>query len=399
MRPHKASPLIEPEPINKYRYVESTAECVCMMNGSVTTSSDWNGLIDDAIRTGDPWVSNFKITRVHWLLSNALAEELGDNVGANFHSWAIWGSRKAGVTIRQADRDQASRDATIVAGIVGGLVGVATGWGMSRATSIGLPTSLAIWVLTGIVCGGISGWFLARYTRVRAAKLILQGNRIVLDDIGRVTASYLDFLRRGREDTGDNNGDNASAAEFAKWRASLRPGKSEDDGQDLLGRAFACYEAARTSNDLKTKHEQAYFGNCLAVLHEHYRLQPIIARSLPFLISRCVTQRLMTYSVGETQLAVHDDVPPLSETPFPPTLIDIDSTELRVFLHGDSGWDVGRDQLINTKANDWRDLHQRMGYIVNLFRTRHLSPDVVASPYDDEQLSDIANGKLPQQPW
>ncbi|WP_184302187.1 hypothetical protein [Aporhodopirellula rubra] len=358
----------------------------------VKSMMNWSHEIDDAIQTSDPRLSNFKITRLHWLLSNALSEELGHDVGANFHSWAVWGSRKAGVTIRQADRDQASRDATIVAGIVGGLVGVVVGWAVARTSTISLPTSIMTWVTIGTITGGICGWLLARYTRVRAASLILRGNRIVLDDIGRVTASYLNFLSRSRSLP-------AETADFASWRASLRPGKSEDDGQDLLARAFSCYEQARTSDDAKTKHEQTYFGNCLAVLHEHYRLQPIIARSLPFLISRCVTQRLMTYSVGETQLAVHDDVPPLDETTFPPTLMKIQSIELGEFLHGSHGWDVGRDQLTDTKAHAWTDLHQRMGYIVNLFRTRHLSPDVVASPYDDDQLSDIAEGKLPQQPW
>jgi len=40
-------------------------------------------------------------------------------------SWAVWGSRKAGVTIRQEDLDSAIRDAFVVAGGVGVATGVA----------------------------------------------------------------------------------------------------------------------------------------------------------------------------------------------------------------------------------------------------------------------------------
>ncbi|MGC4002687.1 MAG: hypothetical protein QM811_05935 [Pirellulales bacterium] len=137
----------------------------------------------------------------------------------------------------------------------------------------------------------------------------------------------------------------------------------------------------------------------MAVLHEHYRLQPYIDKSLPFLISKCVTQRLMTYGVGSAQLAVNEDVPPLGETPFPPTLTTIASPELRTFLEGPAGWDVSRGRLTDTKACDWRNLRQRMGYIVNLFRTRHLHADVVASPYTPEQSQAIANGTIPARPW
>jgi hypothetical protein len=47
----------------------------------------------------------------------------GTDAGANFHTWAVWGSRKAGVTIRQEDLGEALRNATVVAGIVGLIVG------------------------------------------------------------------------------------------------------------------------------------------------------------------------------------------------------------------------------------------------------------------------------------
>ena len=108
------------------------------------SAADWNALITDAIQTPDPFLSNFKITRLHYLLSNALLEAGGPDAGANFHSWAIWGSRKAGVTIRQEDKDQASRDATLVAGIVGAVVGVGVGWLLSDVLNWSLAFSLSV---------------------------------------------------------------------------------------------------------------------------------------------------------------------------------------------------------------------------------------------------------------
>lgn len=356
-------------------------------------SPDWKRLIQEAIATPDPTLSNFKITRLHYLLSCRLLEVIGPAAGANFHSWAVWGSRKAGVTIRQEDKDQASRDATVVAGIVGGIVGALVGW--LSANSLGFPTGLSIivWILIGTATGGVSGYLLAGYTRRAAARLILAGNRTVLDDIGQVTANYLAYVDR------IDNRQHDCEAEFATFLATLRPGATEQGGQDLLRQAFINYETARRNNDAKTQHECNYFANCLAVLHEHIRLQPYISKSLPFLISKCVTQRLMTYSVGEQLLAVHEDVPPLADAAFPTTLMTISSPELREFLEGPAGWDVARGKLANTKASDWTKIRERMGYIVNLFRTRHLQNDVVASPYTTEQLATISAGSIPDHPW
>ena len=88
----------------------------------------WDRLISEAVEEPDPAISNFKITRCHYLLSMALQQLLGPDAGANFHSWAVWGSRKAGVTIRQEDLEEARRDGTVVGGIVGGIVGLGLGW-------------------------------------------------------------------------------------------------------------------------------------------------------------------------------------------------------------------------------------------------------------------------------
>jgi len=359
------------------------------------TADDWNSLITEAVETTDPVLVNFKITRLHYLLSYALREAVGPEAGPNFHSWAVWGSRKAGITIRQEDKDQASRDATVVAGFVGGLVGLGVGWLVAPLADWSLLSLCIVWTLIGIVTGGYCGYRLAGYTRNSASQLILEGNALVLDEFGSETARYLEYFQQAESHHADRDGDHA----FAAFLAEFREGPTDRGGQDLLRRAFQQYETARLAEDPKVKHECNYFANCLSVLHEHIRLQPYISRSLPFLIRRCVTQRLMTYSVGEQLLAVHEDVPALDTVIFPPTLATIDSPETREFLNGPQGWDRGRGTLKNTRAKDWTNIRERMGYIVNLFRTRHLDANVVASPYSDEQLDEIAAGVVPAQPW
>ncbi len=77
----------------------------------------------------------------------------------------------------------------------------------------------------------------------------------------------------------------------------------------------------------------------------------------------------------------------------------INNPDLREFLDGPDGWDTGRGTLKNTRTNDWTKIRERMGYIVNLFRTRHLDANVVVSPYTTEQLAAISVGELPARPW
>ena len=93
----------------------------------MTTSSQWIGAIRDACLEPDPVRSNQLITCLHYRLSEELAARLGRDAGPNFHSWAVWGSRKAGVTIRQEDLDSAITNATRTAGVVGSAVGACLG--------------------------------------------------------------------------------------------------------------------------------------------------------------------------------------------------------------------------------------------------------------------------------
>ena len=341
----------------------------------------WKREIKDAVETSDPAVSNRKITLVHYRLSQVLQSVTGSDAGANFHTWAVWGSRKAGVTIRQEDLGDALRDAMLVAGIVGFLVGLTASW-------VSIIWWLTNWhwsivplsAIFGMCCGAWAGRMLAIYSRREAARLILAGNRTVLEDIGAQTARFVSQFH-------DKNVEDSQA--LAEFLAGLRPGATASGGQDLLRQAFTQYYLARYAPDLKQKHEAAYFANCLAVLHEHIRLEPYIKKSMPLIIRKCATKRLMQFDVGSVCLKVSEEVPALDGVPFPDTLRDLSGRELADFLNGADGW--GGD-LKKNPARDWTKIRERMRYIVQLFRALHLDQSVFAEPYSLATTADQSNG-------
>ncbi len=49
-------------------------------------------------------------------------------------------------------------------------------------------------------------------------------------------------------------------------------------------------------------------------------------------------------------------------------------------------------------ADDWVSLEQRMGYIVNLFRSRQRRPRLADPPFSPGQIDEMANGRLPAGP-
>jgi len=348
----------------------------------------WEREIAEALDTFDPSLSNRRITLVHYGLSRVLQAVTGTDAGANFHTWAVWGSRKAGVTIRQEDLGEALRNATVVAGIVGLFVGLVVSLVSIKLWLTALPWIIVLpSTLVGMCCGALAGRWIAAYSRREAARLILEGNRIVLEDIGKQTARFVALFH-------DRNEEDARSLEA--FLAELRTGETASGGQDLLRQAFTQYYTARYAKDLKQKHEAAYFANCLAVLHEHIRLEPYIKKSMPYIIRKCATKRLMQFDVGTVRLTVSEEVPRLDGVPFPDSLHELSSRELSNFLDGANGW--GGD-LATSPARDWTNIRERMRYIVQLFRVMHLEESVFSEPYiltQNEQPISFAT-ELPRQ--
>jgi hypothetical protein len=312
-------------------------------------------LIDTALSHADPARCNRAITEAHYVLSQALGRVLGLDAGANFHSWAVWGSKKAGVTIRQEDLDTALRDASWAGGSVGGLVGLAVGHKLGY-----------FWPKLGLLAGTLSGWVsgraIARWSRRKAARLVLDGNRLVLDDIGRQTARFCATFAPNSP---------MGPQALAKFCRSVP--------EPLLSTAFQHYGLAAISGDRSSKCQHSYYANLLSILHEHQKLQPYIAKSMPFIVKRCVTKRLMQFEIDALCLSVSQDVPPLSEMrEFPEELTTLTLPELKEFL---ARWERCEGRLENSRATDWSLLGQRMAYIVGLFRRFHTDSSVTAPPF------------------
>jgi hypothetical protein len=320
------------------------------------TSAYWLSAIREARAEPNDVLANLEITHLHSVLSRALARVLAADAGPNFHTWAVWGSRKAGVTIRQEDLDTAIRDATHVSGIVGAAVGGAAGAIVRDWLGAG-PQALAaaLGAALGALCGGLTGRAIAVWSRGAASRLVLEGNRTVLEDIGAQTARFIEAF------ASVSGGDGAALERFL---SGLRPGPTETGGQDRLAAAFRQYHAARAAGDPALRRQAMVAANQQIVYHEHVRLTPYIRGAMPFIVRRCATQRLMTFEVGERVLTVGADVP---------------------------GGYAG------TAARDWADIRDRMRYVFALFDEFHDDPVVWSAPFPAAETAAIAAGRLPSR--
>src|ERR1700694_1895300 len=91
-----------------------------MENQSQWLDADWwQKEIADVVSVTDPVLCNLRITLTHYKLSRVLQKVTGKNSGANFHTWAVWGSKKAGETIRQEDIRRVRRAIELISAVCG----------------------------------------------------------------------------------------------------------------------------------------------------------------------------------------------------------------------------------------------------------------------------------------
>jgi hypothetical protein len=324
---------------------------------SWTDESWWRAEIDAAIDRRDPVLSNVRITLAHRQLSLALHEVTGPGSGANFHTWAVWGSKKAGRTIRQEDVPWLPRVATAVG------AGASTAWARRRPRTR---------MLAAAVTAGAALNALTHHVLSRTATQIFGGNVTVLDDIGRQTARFVSTFLDPADRTDDR---------LEQFLAPLCTGPAEKGGQGLLRTAYRHYlEVARTPPS-DERDERMLTANLLAILHEHHRLDPYIDAAMPRLLRPLVTRYLLTFSLGTEVMRVSRDVTARSPTAFPETLRTIELPELAQLLDGPGGLDRTPDSLHGSGARDWTELADRMNFIVDLFRTRQFDENLFARPF------------------
>ncbi len=266
----------------------------------------------------------------------------------------------------------------------------------------------------------------------RTAEAVARGNRKVFAEIGYHFARFLALFSDGQPDE----------FRLAEFYQGLQPG-DPPDGQRFLRQAFSHYHQALAAVDAPGKAQLLLLANLEIGFHEQTRLQPeiveamnapvydprllrrrlveelfpnsgarlryvlagIAGRARPVLQARdeladeamrvarlVVTDRLMTLAMpGGQMLQLGRDLP----RDFPPLLRVVDLPELAALL---ALVDSTPDSTLDTGAQDWGRLPDRMHFIADLFRAWHLDPRLFDPPFSADQVADLLAGRLPIDP-
>jgi hypothetical protein len=362
----------------------------------------------------NPVIRNLEITHCYSRLAAAFAARNGE--GANWCTYATWASRQAGRTVRGEDLlEQLERSLGDRRWL---LHPIATLWRrllrrglFQRETRIGRLTGALHTPFDAFEC---------------ASAAVARGNLRVFEEIGLEFARYLNECPPDAA---------VESPPFRHFLDTLRPG-DPPEGQRYLRQAFARYEHRRLERDPKKRAELAVLANLEIGLHEQTRLQPEIHEALDAayathedlgrralealapssarwwpvarrpaaavvgvvaagaqraasrLAREGITESFMTLSLPGRVLALGTH---LSDA-YPELLREPADTELTELLARFEPVPPARDDC---GARDWSDFHQRMHYIVHLFRAFHLNDELLRPPFTAEQVASFSRSVVP----
>jgi hypothetical protein len=358
----------------------------------------------------NPVIRNLQITECYARLSAAFAARSG--AGANWCSYATWASRQAGRTIRGEDLLEH----------LNGELGRSR-WLLHPFATLGRNLLRRGLFQPETRLGRLAGELHTPFDAFeRASAAVARGNLKVFEEIGLEFARYLE-LRPG------------DASSFDAFLERLKPG-DPPDGQRYLRLAFERYERLRDEQDPRTHAESALLANLEIGLHEQTRLQPEIGealdaavatqedlgrralealvpsaahwrealrrpaaaavgvfasrvqRSASTLAREVITESFMVLSLPGRVLALGTHL----ADAYPDVLRDPDNPDLVALLARYEPVPPARDDC---GARDWSDVHQRMHYIVHLFRVFHLSRELARPPFTPEQTASFSRGVVP----
>lgn len=344
----------------------------------------------------DPVLRNLWITQRYHDLSKGLADVVQPK-NLNWSSFACWASLTAGISIRNRELPQLlittfHKEHRIA------------GWTLRLLGRFGNLSEPVLEVARGVLA--------------EVSAEVAAGNLKVFHELAPLFAKFVDL----------SNQDGALSPAALVDRLELRAGSVEQGGQDLLRKAFTSYAKTRAETDRKKQAQLVLFGNCLIGLHEQTRLQehiqgaleapidkllfdrlrpatetPVVGRWLTVPINlfsahvkrdwdKILTRYAMNLSLPNGQeISLHNDVPSRAQV-FPDDLRNLDDADLVELL---GRFDPHLDTLILSGANNWADLNDRMGFIVDLFRSRQQDLTLFGPPFKLPQLTLLQRGIVP----
>jgi hypothetical protein len=374
--------------------------------------------IDDIQRIvaiANPIVRNLEITYCYSRLAAACATRLGG--GANWCTYATWASRQAGRTIRGEDL----------------LERLGSRLGQSRWVLHPIATVWRRLLRRGLFqhdtrIGRLADELHTPFDAFeRAGDASARGNLKVFEEIGLQFARYLHDCPPDAP---------VDSSEVRRFSAGLRPG-DPPEGQRLLRQAFERYQRLRFERDPTRRAELALLANLEIGFHEQTRLQPeilealdtasatsrdlgrralealfpsatrwwsfvrrpaaaaigvwarAIQRASSSLAREAITDSLLILTLPGRVLALGAHL----ADAYPNALAEPADSELNELL---ARFEPVAPAPDDCGARDWADLHQRMHYIVHLFRTFHLDEKLSESPFNPDQVASFARGVIPE---
>ncbi len=368
----------------------------------------------------DPVLRNLQITQCYHELAATMAGLTGP--GANWCAVATWASKQAGQSIRQEDLQRALQRRLRSSADAAEAAQAMAAKGQEIAGEEGRSVAGAVDALwDGLNPAAVFE---------RTAEAVARGNRKVFEEIAWHFARFVDLFADGQPNDG----------QLAVLIEGLRPGEPPD-GQRLLRQAFTHYHQTLAGADGRSKAQLLLLANLEIGFHEQTRLQPEIVeamnapvydprllrrrlveelfpdpgarlryvlaglagRARPLLQARdhlageamrmgrlVATERMMTLAMPDGQvLQLGQDLP----GSFPDLLRAVDLPELVALLRQ---VDPTPDSPLDTGAEDWGRLPDRLHFIADLFRAYHLDSRLFDPPFNPGQVADFTAGRLPQ---
>jgi len=363
--------------------------------------------LDDVTRiaqSSDPVLRNLLITQCYHLLSADLAAVIHPG-SANWSTFATWASRTAGISIRDEEVPRL-------------LLGLLRD-GARLRPRVG-PVFAFIYRHTA---AKIDVFEQARATIARVSAEVADGNRKVFAELAPLFVRFVEVMA-GPTATRDERLD--------AFVATLRPGPSDQDGQDVLRLAFRNYAAAAAEDAPAAKAQLILLANCQIGLHEQTRLQDDIQGAMNAPVAEMVTEgigRLLAVRLAfrflgplgvtreRVRAAIQEDwqclatrlnmqlslpggrVLPLGgdDIPWPnqipPALQQLTNSDLIALLRR---FDDDLTRLRTQGARNWSRLHDRMGFICELFRAEQQTPSLLGPPFPPDAVEEMLAGRVPR---